>query len=75
MTTYDLSDIQEALQAQTGALPYLGCYHGVLSEVWYFNHVLGPVQNLDFQAVDTTTTSTCPDTGIQYPERTTGSEM
>lgn len=44
-TTYSLSQIQTALRAQTGAIPYLGCGHNgtVLQEVWYFSHVLGSV--------------------------------
>jgi hypothetical protein len=44
-TTYSLTNIQEALTAQTGALPYLGCGGNgtVLQEVWYFNHVSGTV--------------------------------
>lgn len=44
-TTYPLAKIQDALKAQTGALPYLGCSDkgGSLSEVWYFNHVFGTV--------------------------------
>jgi len=44
-TTYPLSKIQDALKAQTGAVPYLGCsVKGTsLSEVWYFGHVYGTV--------------------------------
>ena len=44
-TTYTLSQFQNALQSQTGAIPYLGCGHNgtVLEEVWYFQHVWGTV--------------------------------
>lgn len=46
-TTYPLAKIQDALQAQTGALPYLGCSQNgtSLSEVWYFGHVFGTVSD------------------------------
>lgn len=44
-TTYSLSQITNALQAQTGHVPYIGCaVNGTsLSEVWYFGHVFGTV--------------------------------
>jgi ribonuclease T2 len=43
-TTYPLTKIQDALKAQTGAIPYLGCSSNAsLSEVWYFGHVYGTV--------------------------------
>ena len=44
-TTYSLSQLQTALKAQTGAVPFLGCGQNgtVLQEVWYFSHVLGSV--------------------------------
>ena len=44
-TTYTLSQLENALIQQTGALPYLGCGNNgtVLEEVWYFNHVSGTV--------------------------------
>ncbi len=47
-TTYSLSQIQNALKGQTGAIPYLGCGNNgtVLQEVWYFHHVLGTVSTL-----------------------------
>lgn len=47
-TTYRLGDIQNALKAQTGGIPYLGCGNNgtVLQEVWYFNHVGGTVSCL-----------------------------
>lgn len=44
-TTYSLTQLQSALKAQTGSVPFLGCGHNgtVLQEVWYFHHVLGTV--------------------------------
>ncbi|KZV74893.1 ribonuclease T2 [Peniophora sp. CONT] len=76
-TTYALSAIQNALVAQTGALPYLGCTHNgtVLDEVWYYNHVSGTEQYGRFKPVNTTFGSTCSSTaGIWYYERSPSSE-
>ncbi|PIL31812.1 hypothetical protein GSI_06516 [Ganoderma sinense ZZ0214-1] len=76
-TTYSLSQIQTALKAQTGAIPYLGCGSNgtVLQEVWYFNHVIGTEQFGNFKTIDSTTKSTCsPTAGIYYYERTPTSE-
>lgn len=44
-TAYQLGDLQNALKARTGGIPYVGCGNNgtVLQEVWYFNHVCGPV--------------------------------
>ncbi|EJF66828.1 ribonuclease T2 [Dichomitus squalens LYAD-421 SS1] len=76
-TTYSLSQLQGALKAQTGAVPYLGCGSNgtVLQEVWYFHHVLGTEQFGHFKTVDSTTKSSCsPTAGIHYFERTPTSE-
>jgi len=76
-TTYKLGDIQKALKAQTGGVPYLGCGNNgtVLQEVWYFNHVSGTEQFGRFKALDSVTNSTCSSTqGIYYYERTRNSE-
>ncbi|KAI0639556.1 ribonuclease T2 [Trametes polyzona] len=76
-TTYSLNQIQSALKAQTGAIPYLGCGQNgtVLQEVWYFHHVLGSEQFGHFKTLDSTTKSTCsPTAGIHYYERTPTSE-
>ncbi|KAJ8453728.1 hypothetical protein ONZ51_g13436 [Trametes cubensis] len=76
-TTYSLSQLQNALKAQTGAVPYLGCGSNgtVLQEVWYFHHVLGSEQFGHFKTLDSTTASTCSRTaGIHYYERTPTSE-
>ncbi|KAJ7446438.1 ribonuclease T2-like protein [Mycena galericulata] len=76
-TSYSLAQIQNALKAQTGALPYLGCTTNgtALSEVWYFSHVYGTEQYGTFKTLDSTTPSTCSETEpIWYHERTIGSE-
>ncbi|KAG2155619.1 ribonuclease T2 [Suillus clintonianus] len=76
-TTYTLSQITNALYSQTGAVPYLGCYgHGtILDEVWYFHHVLGTEQYGHFKTLNSTTPSSCAETGIWYYERTATSEQ
>jgi len=77
-TSYSLGKIQNALESQTSALPYLGCTTNgtVLSEVWYFNHVFGTEQYGSFKHLDTTTPSTCSSTApIWYYERTATSEQ
>ncbi|KAH8119879.1 ribonuclease T2 [Phellopilus nigrolimitatus] len=79
-TTYTLAQIQNAIKAQTGALPFIGCDgdgtegNVLLNEVWYFAHVLGTEQYGRFKPVDSTTDATCTDTGIRYLERTPTSE-
>ncbi|CAL1694058.1 unnamed protein product [Somion occarium] len=76
-TTYTLTQLQTALKAQTGSIPFLGCgFNGtVLQEVWYFHHVLGSEQFGHFKPVDSTTNSTSsPTAGIHYYERTHSSE-
>ncbi|KAL0951499.1 hypothetical protein HGRIS_008184 [Hohenbuehelia grisea] len=76
-TTYPLSQIQNILKSQTGAIPFLGCTTNgtVLTEVWYFSHVLGTEQYGAYKNVDSTTPSSCSATqGIRYLERTPSSE-
>lgn len=75
-TTYNLSQLQSALRSQTGAIPYVGCSGNgtVLDEVWYFHHVLGTEQYGHFKTLDSTTNSTCNESGIWYYERTPTSE-
>ncbi|KAG1850623.1 ribonuclease T2 [Suillus subalutaceus] len=75
-TTYTLSQITNVLYSQTGAVPYLGCYGNgtILDEVWYFHHVLGTEQYGHFKTLNSTTPSSCAETGIWYYERTTTSE-
>ena len=76
-TTYTLAQLQNAVKAQTGAIPYFGCsgsQHNILDEVWHFNHVLGTEQYGHFKPIDSTTKSSCNATGIRYLERTPSSE-
>ncbi|KAG6911613.1 hypothetical protein DXG01_011916 [Tephrocybe rancida] len=49
-TSYTLQQISTAISTQIGVTPYIGCrLNGtVLSELWYFNHVLGT----DFRSSD-----------------------
>ncbi|CAG7854830.1 Ribonuclease T2-like 1-A Short=RNase T2-like A; Flags: Precursor [Serendipita indica DSM 11827] len=74
-TTYTLKDMESALESASGALPYLGCRGNVLSEVWYYSHAKGMVQDLQLTPVKSTTKSKCPATGIRYPQRSSGSEQ
>ena len=76
-TMYTLSQFQNALKSQTGAIPYLGCGNNgtVLQEVWYFQHVFGTEQFGHYKTLDSVTNSTCSSTeGIWYYERTPTSE-
>ncbi|TDL28264.1 ribonuclease T2 [Rickenella mellea] len=82
-TTYTLSQLQNAVKTQTGAVPFFGCGgigaggsagRNILNEVWHFNHVLGSEQYGHFKPIDSTTPSTCSPTNISYFERTTTSE-
>ncbi|KAG6866046.1 hypothetical protein C0991_009143 [Blastosporella zonata] len=45
-TSYTLAKISTAIKTQIGVTPYIGCTHNgtVLSELWYFHHVLGTEQ-------------------------------
>ncbi|KAF9479700.1 ribonuclease T2 [Pholiota conissans] len=75
-TTYTLSQLQNAIKAQTGSIPFFGCTTNgtILSEVWYFSHVHGTEQFGSYKTVDSTTKSSCGATGIRYLERTHTSE-
>lgn len=76
-TSYALSQIENAVFSQTGAIPYFGCVSNgtVLSEVWYFNHVYGTEQYGVYKTINSTTASTCSSTKpIWYYERNPGSE-
>lgn len=76
-TTYTLSQITNALYSQIGAVPYLGCYDNgtVLDEVWYFHHVIGTEQYGHYKTLNSTTRSSCTESGIWYYERTATSEQ
>ncbi|KAG5644612.1 hypothetical protein DXG03_008090 [Asterophora parasitica] len=77
-TTYSLAQFERALAAQFGTTPYLGCTNNgtVLSEVWYFNHVLGTEQYGSYKPLNSTSPSSCTKTGkIWYYERSKNSEQ
>ncbi|KAI0478974.1 ribonuclease T2-like protein [Xylariaceae sp. FL0804] len=95
---HSLVDLQAALRAGFGALPYIGCsgptYNEtaegagsdddgltVLSEMWYYHHVYGRVQDhravrvdADIAGGSVTNCATTPG-AIQYYERTPGSDV
>ncbi|KIK70755.1 hypothetical protein GYMLUDRAFT_235173 [Collybiopsis luxurians FD-317 M1] len=75
-TGYAIEEIQNALIAQTGALPYIGCINGnILSEVYYYHHVLGTAQYGHYKTINTTSPTNClSNETIWYFERTLGSE-
>lgn len=96
-TAYSLTDLQSALSAGFGEVPYIGCsgpaYNTTtagqgtldsgkvnLSEVWYYHHVLGRVQNGQAMpvsaSIDGGSISNCATTpgALNYLERSTGSE-
>ncbi|KAF8078845.1 ribonuclease T2 [Lyophyllum atratum] len=77
-TSYTLDQFERALASQIGATPYLGCRNNgtVLSEVWYFNHVLGTEQYGTFKPIESLTKSSCSKTApIWYYERSQNSEQ
>ncbi|KAG6862149.1 hypothetical protein C0995_004231 [Termitomyces sp. Mi166 len=77
-TSYTLKQIATAITTQVGATPYIGCSHNgtVLSELWYYNHVLGTEQYGTYKPLDSTSPSTCSSTApIWYYERTPSSEQ
>jgi ribonuclease T2 len=76
---YKLSDIQNALQSATGAIPFLGCDNkngkSILKEVWYYTHSIGAPQDLQFVGVDAKRNSSCSNkNAIVYPKRVAGAE-
>ncbi|ORY76635.1 ribonuclease T2-like protein [Protomyces lactucae-debilis] len=81
-TTYSLSQIQAAIRNATGVNAFVGCNRNaamnntrdVFSEMWYYGHVEGRVQDLDFVPVDSNKfgNSTCVSSGITYPLRGKG---
>ncbi|KZT51748.1 ribonuclease T2 [Calocera cornea HHB12733] len=82
-TTYNLTQLQQAVKAHTGAILYFGCTGNqtankdgrtVLDEVWYFNHVLGSPNTGFYKHIDSLSNSSCTPTGqIWYYERTPSS--
>jgi ribonuclease T2 len=95
-SVYSLADLQDALVAGYGKLPYIGCSgprynttaaganstdngYTVVSEVWYYHHVYGRVQDVRYETVDANITggsvSSCAKTpgALRYYERTADS--
>lgn len=95
-TAYSLSDVQDALAAGFGGpVPYIGCSgprynatgggddagYTVISEVWYYYHVYGRVQEgralpvpADVAGGRLSNCAKAPG-ALRYPERTVGSEV
>ncbi|SNX87258.1 related to Ribonuclease Trv [Melanopsichium pennsylvanicum] len=58
---YTLTQVQQALTAYHGATPYVGCNNkGEMQEFWYFFNTRGSVNFGHYEAVESTTKSTCP---------------
>lgn len=68
--TYALTDVQAALKRAHGATPYVGCNkNGEMTEFWYFWNLAGSVVTGGrYQAVESTTTSSCPTTLKYLPK-------
>ena len=65
--TYDLTDIQDALQARHGQPVTLRCRNGQLQEIWYHFDVQGSIQEGTFIATPPDgTKGNCPRRGIKY---------
>ncbi|KAJ9122070.1 hypothetical protein QFC24_004297 [Naganishia onofrii] len=82
-TTYKLKQFQDALTTPSGGLPYIGCSGNktadgrtVISEVWYYGHHIGRVQDGNLKPIDAVgSNSSCsPTADLWYYERSTGSE-
>ncbi|CAO1614969.1 unnamed protein product [Sympodiomycopsis kandeliae] len=66
---YTLSQLETALSKRNGGKkPYLGCTnHGTkLDEFWYYYNTFGSLINGIYIPVDSTTKSSCNETGIQW---------
>lgn len=65
--TYALADVQSALAARHGGVPYIGCTDdGAMDEFWYYFFTRGPVTAALFVPTDTTANSSCPST-VKFP--------
>ncbi|ODV92128.1 hypothetical protein CANCADRAFT_30381 [Tortispora caseinolytica NRRL Y-17796] len=68
--TYTFDEIINAIQAKTGQEPVIRCRSGYLNEVWYFFHVIGPVQFGKYIPTGPDgAKSNCPNTGIKFPPK------
>jgi ribonuclease T2 len=73
--TYTNAQIQKALKKHhKGHEVYLGCTdNDELDEIWYYFNVRGSVQTGKFIPVDQSGSTSCPDTGIKYIPKGSGS--
>lgn len=67
-TTYALAAIEKCLAGAGGeGRPFVGCdKEGSLKEVWYYHFWEGSVKDGRGVRTNSTSTSTCPKTGIRY---------
>ncbi|KAJ5561438.1 hypothetical protein N7535_004095 [Penicillium sp. DV-2018c] len=66
--TYDLADIEAALELAHGNPVTVRCRNGALSEIWYYFNIAGSLQTGKFiTAGPDGQKSNCPSKGIKYP--------
>lgn len=67
--TYNLSDLQNALNQQHGAQVYIGCTDtDAVNQIYYYYNVEGSALTGKYQAIDTITNSNCPSTVRYIPK-------
>ncbi|KAJ5174407.1 Ribonuclease [Penicillium canariense] len=68
--TYELADIEDALERGHGAPVTVHCRYGSLSEIWYHFNIAGSLQSGKFvSASPDGQSSNCPRNGIHYPPK------
>ncbi|KAJ5155608.1 hypothetical protein N7492_008411 [Penicillium capsulatum] len=73
--TYDLADIESALEQAHGAPVSVRCRNHALNEIWYHFNVAGSLQSGKFiPAGPDGQKSNCPSRGIRYPPKRSQSE-
>lgn len=70
--TYDLVDLQDAVQQATGLVPDFTCKKSDLSTVQYYLNAQGPLQDGKFVASHASRKTECPKTGIKWLPKTGG---
>lgn len=65
--TYNLEDMQTAVQNYNGHIPDFICKGNTISAVQYYLNAQGPLQDGNFVASNPTRSSSCPASGISYP--------
>ena len=68
-TTYALAKINGCLEDSFGATPFVGCTNGTMNELWYYNYLRGKILGGKYEPTASTRNSSCPATGIKYPEK------